>query len=110
MPTATAPESTVAANRDEDVERQQLVPEGNQAPPGPPTTRGNGGSLTKVTVNLLPRTMAALEEVSESTGDNKTETINRAVQLYAWVQRMIDAGESLRVVSPDGQTREIHMF
>lgn len=107
MPSATA---VAPFQEHHGPQRDQSRPEGSLAPPAPPTARGHGGSLTKVTVNLLPRTVAALEQASESTGDSKTDTINRAVQLYAWVQRMLDAGESLRVVSPDGETREIHLF
>lgn len=76
----------------------------------PPVARGHGGSLTKITVNLIPRAYTALEQVSAATGDNKTESINRAIQLYAWVQRMLDAGESIHVVSKTGTVREVQIF
>ena len=80
----------------------------DQAPPLP--GRGHGGSLTKVTVNLIPRAVNALEEVSATTGETKTESINRAVQLYAWVHKMLDDGESVQVVSRDGTVRVIQIF
>jgi hypothetical protein len=82
-------------------------------PPGPPrasTPRGSGASLSKVTVNLVPRAVAALEEASELTHDTKTETINRALQLYAWFQRMTDAGCEFRVVDPNGSQTELKVF
>jgi hypothetical protein len=40
-------------------------------------------TLTKVTVNCTPRAIAALGRVTEATGDSKTDSINRAIQLYA---------------------------
>ncbi len=83
---------------------------GDQRPPTPPASRGVGSALTKVTVNLVPRAMKALEDVSASTGDTKTESINRALQIYAWLQSRIDAGEQVVVVDSLGKPREIQIF
>jgi hypothetical protein len=41
--------------------------------------------LTKLTVNLLPQSMAALNSAAERLGDSRTDTVNRAVQVYAKV-------------------------
>lgn len=38
--------------------------------------------LTKVTVNLTEQSMAALNDAAAIEGDTRTETINRALQLY----------------------------
>ncbi len=48
---------------------------------------GSGGSLERVTVNLTPRSSKALEEVVGLTGDSKTDSINRAIQIYAYIER-----------------------
>jgi hypothetical protein len=40
-------------------------------------------ALTKVTVYCTPRSMSALDKVTDATGDSKTDSINRAIQLYA---------------------------
>ncbi len=39
-------------------------------------------ALTKLTVNMRPRAMAAIDSSTARCGGTKTETINRAVQLY----------------------------
>ncbi len=39
-------------------------------------------TLTKVTVNCTERSIAALDRVVAATGDSKTDSINRAVQIY----------------------------
>ncbi|HEX5995995.1 MAG TPA: hypothetical protein VFY84_12705 [Jiangellales bacterium] len=38
--------------------------------------------LTKVIVNLTEQSMAALDDAARIEGDTRTETINRAIQLY----------------------------
>lgn len=72
--------------------------------------RKPGGSLTKVTLNLLPRTVKALDELSDRTGDTKTECINRAVQIYAWIRECIDGGDRVTLNDRDGSVREIRIF
>jgi hypothetical protein len=39
--------------------------------------------LTKLTVNLVPNAMAALDRAALVTGDTRTDTVNRALQAYA---------------------------
>lgn len=43
--------------------------------------------LTKVTVNLVPRAVDALNAAAEQTGDSRTDTVNRALQMYALLVR-----------------------
>jgi hypothetical protein len=70
-----------------------------------------GGSLTRVTVNLTPRSVTALERTSRTTGDSKTDTINRALQVYALIQEMAERNNgSLRIVHEDGSTERIHLL
>src|SRR5437867_1901097 len=63
----------------------------------PPRSGRPGGSLERVTVNLTSRSSQALEEAVRLTGDTKTDAINRAVQLYAFVERVMDQGGSVYV-------------
>ncbi|MFC4108453.1 hypothetical protein ACFOX0_21275 [Micromonospora zhanjiangensis] len=81
---------------------------------GPPadTPEGtHGGSgLTRVTVNLNRQAIQALEQISADTGYSKTDTINRALQVYAIVNEIMqrDAGV-LRVKHQDGELERIHI-
>jgi hypothetical protein len=37
---------------------------------------------TRLTVNLVPKAVSTLKEQQLSSGDNKTDVINRAIQVY----------------------------
>ena len=54
-------------------------------------------SLTRVTVNLIPKADAALEQAVRLTGYSKTDTINRALQLYAYILDCHGKGEEIFV-------------
>jgi hypothetical protein len=56
-----------------------------------------GGSLHRVTVNLTPRSVEALAEACKLSGDSKTDTINRAIQVSAYLQGIVDSGGALYV-------------
>jgi hypothetical protein len=65
---------------------------------GPPSHRGQGGgSLERITVNLAPRSSKALELATSLTGDSKTDTVNRALQIYAYLMDVISKGGSIDV-------------
>ena len=61
--------------------------------------RGNGsnGPLERVTVNLTGRASRALELATQVTGDTKTDTINRALQIYAYLEEVTARGGSIYV-------------
>lgn len=44
--------------------------------------------MERVTVNLAPRAVRALEKSVGLTGDSKTDTINRALQVYAYLEEV----------------------
>ncbi len=44
-----------------------------------------GGDLRKITINLTPRAWEALEQAVKLTRDNRTDTLNRAIQVYAYL-------------------------
>jgi len=58
---------------------------------------GGGGALERVTVNLSARASRALELIIKLTGDSKTDAINRALQVYAYVEETTAGGGSLYI-------------
>ncbi len=71
--------------------------------------RGGGGGLERVTVNLIPRASRALEQAGSLTGDSKTDTINRALQVYAYLEEVWSKGGAV-LVEIDGQRTELKFF
>lgn len=71
-----------------------------------------GRTLIKVTVNLTPRTVDAMEIACARTGDSKTDTINRALQVYQLVLDLLRAGDgrSLVIRHPDGETERVYIL
>lgn len=59
--------------------------------------RGGGRGLERITVNLTQRSASALELTVDITGDTKTDAINRAIQIYAWLEQVIESGGSVLV-------------
>jgi hypothetical protein len=51
-----------------------------------------GGSLERVTVNLTPRSSKAMELACQVTEDTKTDVINKALQVYAYLA-FLESGE-----------------
>lgn len=74
-----------------------------------PSQRGGGGGLERVTVNLIPRASRALEQAGQLTGDSKTDTINRALQVYAYLEEVWSKGGSI-LVEIDGKRTELKFF
>ena len=48
--------------------------------------------LTRLTVNLIPKADAALELAARVTGLSRTDTVNRALQFYAYMMAVKDNG------------------
>lgn len=85
----------------------------SQPPPTPPDERSPGGSgpLERVTVNLVPRASRALQRVAELTGDSKTDTINRALQAYTYLEEVSASGGNIYVrESKDAELQLLKMF
>lgn len=68
---------------------------------GSPGTAGRRGPLERVTVNLTPRSSRALDEVVDMTQDTKTDAINRALQVYAYLERVMQEGGAVYTQGPD---------
>lgn len=57
-------------------------------------------ALTKVTANLVPRAMVALNTASAITGDNRTDVINRSLQVYAYLMKVMEEGKLAFIKDP----------
>lgn len=68
--------------------------------------------LTRVTVNLTPRSADALQRTCRRTGENKTDAINHALQVLAVVHELLDRndGRSLVVMQPDGGCERVYLL
>jgi hypothetical protein len=72
---------------------------------------GSNGPLERVTVNLTGRSSRALDAATELTGDSKTDTINRALQIYAFLEQVMAGGGSVYArESPGGELELIKFF
>jgi hypothetical protein len=57
----------------------------------------SSGVGERVTVNLTPRASQALSEVLERTQETKTDAINRALQIYAYIEQVLHDGGAVYV-------------
>ncbi|SNY72887.1 hypothetical protein [Paractinoplanes atraurantiacus] len=91
------------------------------SPPTPPTTRpdppiGQGGpnQLTRTTVNLTPRAVAALNRMagnSRTGGPTKTELINRGVQVLEIIEGLLERNNGrLTIKHEDGTEETIYIL
>jgi hypothetical protein len=55
----------------------------------------NGSSLERITVNLTKKSTSALTQVTNLTGDTKTEVLNKALQFYGQIKEFLDSGGAL---------------
>jgi hypothetical protein len=71
---------------------------------------GDGRGTERVTVNLTARSSAALELAAALTGDTRTDTINRALQVYAYLEQLVEGGGSVHVRQSDDAEPELVRF
>jgi hypothetical protein len=63
-------------------------------------------NLTRLTVNLIPKADAALNHAADATGLSRTDTVNRALQVYDYLVAEMAKGADLYVGSiPDSLMR-----
>lgn len=63
---------------------------------------------TKVTVRLTPKSVADLEQASKIVGLNRTDTINRAIQLYRFINEVLEESkENALLIVRNGKTERI---
>jgi len=79
----------------------------------PPGEHGSGGGPERVTVNLVPRASRALQRLVDLTGDSKTDSINRAIQVCAYLEEISANGGDIYVredKDKDSELRIVKMF
>jgi hypothetical protein len=65
----------------------------------------------RITVGLIPKVVAELEELQESTGLSKTDLVNRAISLLGFVMQQTDAGAELLLRDPKtGDVGRVHLL
>jgi hypothetical protein len=100
-----------AAGRDaEPADRPGEAPPPTGGEPGPGTGAGGNG-LVRVTVNLTQRSHRDLQTLATETGLGKTDVINRSLQVYALVEKLLDkGGGALTVTNADGTQERIYIL
>jgi hypothetical protein len=83
---------------------QDLPPDRPQGKSKRPSARQQ--ELTKVSANLVSRSIAALEVASKITGDNQTDVVNRSVQLYAYIVKLLEEGKLIFIEDPATGSKE----
>lgn len=63
-------------------------------------------SLTRMTVNLTPRAVSAIEAAMAKTGDSKTDVVNHSVLVYNMLLDTMEDG-SFTVVRRDGSRETV---
>jgi len=64
-------------------------------------------SSARITMNLSPKAVTALEEVARTSGLTKTDCVNRALQMYAYLEAEMANGSRLVLVRPGGMESEV---
>jgi hypothetical protein len=74
-------------------------------------SNGSNGPLERITVNLTGRASRALDLATELTGDTKTDTVNRALQVYAYLEQITARGGSIHVrEAAESELERLKMF
>jgi hypothetical protein len=81
---------------------------GDSVPPAAVPSPAGGGRHERVTVNLTPNAAAA--RAAATTGDSKTDVVNRAVQVYALLTAEVRAGGHVLVRHADGDQERYRLF
>src|SRR5262245_27931290 len=82
---------------------------GGAAVDQPEPSGGNG--LVRVTVNLAPAALHALDHLCDTTGYSKTDVINRALQVYeVWHEVADRSGGTVSVRHADGEIERIRLL
>jgi hypothetical protein len=63
--------------------------------------------LTRLTVNLIRPAVDSLDDLARVTGLGKTDIVNRALQIYAFVEKTKAEGGILCVREPDGHLTSV---
>lgn len=65
---------------------------------------------SKYTVMMSPRSVVALREAATSNHETRTNVINRGVQLYLLITRLINSGWTIVARDKDGREQLIQLL
>ncbi|MFF9129262.1 MULTISPECIES: hypothetical protein [unclassified Streptomyces] len=63
----------------------------------------------RYSVTLVPPAVEAISKLVEATGLTKTDVINRAVQVYAFLEERMKEGDDVLLRSPSGELERVHI-
>ena len=66
--------------------------------------------LDRITVNLVPRSAAALAATVARTGDSKTDVVNQAVKVYELLGSLQDEGGVFYVRGKNGELERLQIL
>jgi hypothetical protein len=64
----------------------------------------------RITVSLITKAEDALDELHADLGLNKTDIVNRALQLYQFVREVERAGGHISTISADGLIERVRLI
>jgi hypothetical protein len=65
---------------------------------------------TKLTINITPRATVALEAAATDNGETKTNVVNRAIQAYAFLTRMLNDGWDIVLRDAEGHEQRVQIL
>jgi hypothetical protein len=66
--------------------------------------------LTRITFNAIPRTVDDLDHLVTMTALSRTDLLNRAVQIYRFVDEVTREVGGLRLARADGTVEHVRLF
>jgi hypothetical protein len=63
----------------------------------------------RYSVTFVPPAVEAIANLTDGTGLSKADVINRAVQIYAYLEAQKRRGVDLLLREPDGSTERLHI-
>ncbi len=63
----------------------------------------------RYSVTFVPPAVQAIAQLTESTGLSKADVINRAVQIYAYLDAQTRDGADLLLRGPNGEPEKLHI-
>ena len=65
------------------------------------------GDLIRLTVKLTPRAAASLTLAAHANKDSRTDTVNRALQMYAYLSSQVKAGDEVLLRDKRGNVKKV---
>ncbi|GAA1044454.1 MULTISPECIES: hypothetical protein [Streptomyces] len=73
------------------------------------SAKGEQPKSVRYSVTLVPPAARAVDDLVEATGLNKADVINRAVQIYAFLEERMREGKVVLLRGPDEKEERVHI-